>query len=155
MSLRDYRVDRYATLGKSSHDMKTMKSVFLVLAAGVLFFASAQDMTAGQPKDSRSRDAIFASSLADGGRIRMKHSPSLGMNVAIMVRIDGVQAGGFSKGHVYEKYLTPGRHDFYVSRSAQHTGSWRGTLEVRQGETYSFVVKMTPNQVLLLPSKID
>jgi hypothetical protein len=125
------------------------------LVAGVLFFAGAKQITAGQAKASRSRDTIFANSLADGGRIRMKHSPSLGINVAIAVRIDGVQAGAFTKGHVYEKYLTPGRHNLYVSRSAEQTGSWRGTLDVRQGETYSFVVKMTAGGVILLPSRID
>lgn len=133
--------------------MKTMKSVVLVLV-GVLFLASAKQMIAGQPKASRPRE-VFANSLADGGRVRMKHSPILGMNVAMAVRIDGVHAGVFSKGHVYEKYLTPGRHDLYVSQARQQTGSWRGTLEVRRGETYSFVVKVTSNQVLLLPSRID
>ncbi len=135
--------------------MKTIKSVVLVLVAGVVFFAGAKQITAGQPKDSRSKDTIFANSLADGGRIRMKHSPSLGMNVTIAVRIDGAQAGVFSKGHVYERYLTPGRHDLYVSQTMRHTGSWRGTLDVRRGETHSFVVKVTSNQVLLLPSRID
>ncbi len=132
-----------------------MKSIFLVLVAGGLFFANAKQMTAGQPKDSRSRDAIFASSLADGGRVRIKHSPILGINVAMAVRIDGVKAGVFSKGHVYEKYLTPGRHDLYVSQSSQRTGSWRGTLDVKAGETYSFVVKVNPSGVVLLPSRID
>ncbi|HWM23406.1 MAG TPA: hypothetical protein VNP98_01165 [Chthoniobacterales bacterium] len=135
--------------------MKRISSVILVLVAGVVFFAGAKQITAGQPKDSRSKDTIFANSLADGGRIRMKHSPILGMNVAMAVRIDGVPAGVFSKGHVYERYLTPGRHDLYVSQSRQQTGSWRGTLDVRRGETYSFVVKVTSNQVVLLPSRID
>lgn len=149
-------MDKYARLvGKNLHDMKTIKSVFLVLVVGVLFFAIAKDLSAGQPKDSRPRDAIFANGLADGGRVRMKHSPSLGVNVAMTVRIDGVQAGVFTKGHVYEKYLTPGRHDLYVRQSSQGTGSWKGTVDVKRGETYSFVVKVTPSGVVLLPSRID
>jgi len=143
-----------ATL-QSSHHMKRIHSVVLVLVVGVVFLATATQITAGQPKDSRSRDTTFANSLADGGRIRMKHSPILGMNVAMAVRIDGVQAGVFSKGHVYDRYLTPGRHELYVSQARQQTGSWRGTLDVRRGETRSFVVKVTSNQVLLLPSRID
>ena len=40
----------------------------------------------------------------------MKHSPVLGINVPIAIKIDGVQAGAFAKGHVYESVLTPGRH---------------------------------------------
>ena len=54
--------------------MKTMSYIVLVLA-GVLFFGSAEQSNAGQPKDARS---VFANSLADGGRVRMKHSPGSG-----------------------------------------------------------------------------
>jgi len=86
----------------------------------------------------------------------MKHSPVLGINVPIAVWIDGVQAGAFAKGHVYERYLTPGRHDLYASRPGRLSDSWSGTLDVRPGETYSFVVKCTPYRVILLPvSRVD
>ena len=86
----------------------------------------------------------------------MKHSPVLGINIPIAVWIDGVQAGAFAKGHVYERYLTPGRHDVYASRPGRLCDSWHGTLDVRPGETYSFVVKCTPNRVILKPvSRID
>ena len=131
--------------------MKTIKSVGLVLAVGALFFVSAKHMTAGQSQYSRSRDAIFANSLADGGCVRMKHSPVLGINIPIAVRIDGVNAGAFAKGHVYEKYLTPGRHTLYASRPMRQSDSYYGTLDVRRGETYSFLVKCNPYQVFLLP----
>ena len=134
--------------------MKTIHSVVLVLVVSVLFFASAKPVSAGQ--HSRYRDEIFANSLADGGRIRMKHSPALGINVPIAIKIDGVQAGVFAKGHVYEVYLTPGRHKVHASRPINLTDSYRGYLDVRRGETYSFVVKCTPNQVILLPvSRVD
>jgi hypothetical protein len=131
--------------------MKTVKSALLILAAGVLCFASATHVSAGQSRYSRSGDTIFANSLADGGRIRMKHSPVLGINVPIAVWIDGVQAGAFAKGHVYERYLTPGRHDVYASRPGRLFDSWYGTLDVRPGETYSFLVKCTVNRVILQP----
>jgi hypothetical protein len=131
--------------------MKTINSVVLVLVAGVLFFASAKHIAAGQSPYSRSSDPIFANSLADGGRIRMKHSPVLGINVPIAIKIDGVQAGVFAKGHVYEQYLTPGRHRVRASRPINLTDYWSGTINVRRGETYSFVVKCTVNQVILEP----
>ena len=86
----------------------------------------------------------------------MKHSPVLGINVPIAVRIDGMQAGAFAKGHVYQRYLTPGRHDVYASRPGQMFDSWYGTVDVRPGETYSFLVKCTVNHVILQPvSRID
>ena len=65
-------------------------------------------------------------------------------------------AGAFAKGHVYQRYLTPGRHDVYASRPSRTSDSWHGTLDVRPGETYSFVVSCTPAQVILSPvSRID
>jgi len=86
----------------------------------------------------------------------MKHSPALGINIPIAVWIDGVEAGAFAKGHVYERSLTPGRHNLYAARPGQLRSSWHSTLDVRPGETYSFVVKCTPNQVYLVPtSRID
>ncbi len=88
----------------------------------------------------------------------MKHSPVLGINIPIAIWIDGVEAGAFAKGHVYERYLTPGRHDLYASRPGpgRLSDSWHGTLDVRCGETDSFVVTVTPNHVLLLPvSRVD
>jgi hypothetical protein len=79
----------------------------------------------------------------------MKHSPVLGINIPIAVWIDGVQAGVFAKGHVYERDLPPGRHTVYASRPSRPSDSWYGTLDVRPGETYSFVVYCTPGQVIL------
>jgi hypothetical protein len=123
-----------------------MPAVVGVLAACALLFASANRSAAGQSEYSRSSDGI----------LRMKHSPVLGINIPISVWIDGVQAGVFAKGHIYERYLTPGRHDLFASRPSRMSDSWRGTLDVRPGETYSFVVSCTPGQVILQPvSRLD
>ncbi len=138
--------------------MKTINSsnVLLILTACALFFTGANQISAGQSQYSPSSDAIFATGLADGGRVVMKHSPVLGINIPIAIWIDGVQAGAFAKGHVYERYLTPGRHDVYASRPGRVFDSWYGTLDVRPGETYSFVVKCTPNHVILQSvSRVD
>jgi hypothetical protein len=121
-------------------------SVVLVLTAGAVSLMSANQSLAGPSEYSRGGD----------GLLRMKHSPVLGINIPIAVWIDGRQAGAFAKGHVYERSLAPGRHDLYASRPGQLYSSFFGTLDVRPGETYSFVVKSTPNQVYLLPvSRID
>jgi hypothetical protein len=121
--------------------MKRVSFVFLLVTAAVLFFAGANQSAAGPSEYSRSGNGV----------LRMKHSPALGINIPISVWIDGVQAGVFAKGHVYQRYLTPGRHEVYASRAGRRSDSWFGTLDVRPGETYSFVVKCTPAQVLLLP----
>jgi len=138
--------------------MKRINSsaVVLVVTVCALWFASASPSAAKQSRYSRSSDAIFANSLADGGCVRMKHSPVLGINIAIAVRIDGVVAGAFAKGHVYQRYLTPGRHEVSASRPRFAFDTWHGTLNVRRGETYSFVVNCTPNRVILTPvSRVD
>jgi hypothetical protein len=138
--------------GNRSHHMKRKNSVVLIIAVGVFCFASAKHVTAGQPPDSRSSDAIYANSLADGGCVRLKHSPVLGINIPITVWIDGQLAGPFTKGHIFERCLTPGPHTLYVSRPRNAFDSYYGTLDVRRGETYSFVVKVTPNRVVLQPT---
>ena len=81
----------------------------------------------------------------------MKHSPVLGINIPINVWIDGVQQGSFTKGHVFQRSLGPGRHDLYAGRPGQRYCSFFGTLDVSPGQTYSFVVKSTPNQIYLIP----
>jgi hypothetical protein len=125
--------------------MKRVNFVIVVSAAVALLFASANQIIAGPSEYSR-REGI----------LRMKHSPVLGINVPIAVWIDGVQAGAFAKGHVYERSLAPGRHDVYASRPGQMFDSWYGTVDVRPGETYSFLVKCTVNHVILQPvSRID
>jgi len=121
--------------------MKRVNFVFLLVAVGTLLLASAKQSVAGPSEYSRLGD----------GLLRMKHSPVLGINIPIAVWIDGVQAGAFAKGHVYQRYLTPGRHDLYASRPSRSSDSWHGTLDVRPGETYSFVVSCTPSQVILSP----
>ena len=114
----------------------------LVLTVGALFFASAMQCLAGQ-SEYYSRGAE--------GVLRMKHSPVLGINIPINVWIDGRQQGSFTKGHVFERSLAPGRHDLYASRPGQLYCSFFGTLDVSPGQTYSFVVKSTPNQIYLIP----
>jgi hypothetical protein len=128
--------------------MKTANSsvMVVVLAACALLLTSASQISAGQSEYSRS----------DDGLLRMKHSPALGINIPIAVWIDGEMAGAFAKGHVYERYLSPGRHTIYASRPSRESDSYYGTLDVQPGQTYSFVVKCTPNQVHLLPvGRID
>lgn len=125
--------------------MKTIRSFGLVIAAGGLFFASALDTTAGQQNYSYS---------AEGGTLKMKHSPALGINIPLAVRIDGRNEGAFTKGHVFRRYLSPGPHYVTVARPRQRFDTWRGTIDVRPGQTYSFVVKANTNEIILLPSHI-
>ncbi len=124
--------------------MKKLNSaiVLLVLTVCGLFFAGASQSAAG-PSEYYSRGA--------NGILRMKHSVTLGINIPIDVWIDGRHAEAFARGHIFQRQLSPGRHDLYASRPGQLYSSFYGTLDVQPGTTYSFVVKSTPNQIYLVP----
>src|SRR2546430_17510173 len=118
--------------------MKRVNYVAVLLGAiGALFFAGAKQSVAGQ-SEYYSRGA--------NGLLRMKHSPALGINIPIAVWIDGVQAGAFGKRHVYERSLSPGRHDLYACRPGRSSESWFGTADARPGGIYSLVVEWKPGQ---------
>ena len=122
--------------------MKRTLVVFLAVVFG-LFLASANQLTA-------------APVPAGTGLLRIKHSPALGINVTLAVRIDGARAGVFSKGHVYERVLSQGRHSVSLTGSTGMSDSVPTHLDVRPGQTYSFIVKTTPARLLLIPvSRIE
>jgi len=122
--------------------MKKLNSaiVVLILTVVALFLASAKESFAGQSEYySRGGDGI----------LRMKHSPVLGLNIPIAVWIDGQMAGAFAKGHVFERVLAPGRHTIYASRPGRQFDSWFRPVDIRPGETLSFVVNCTVGNVVL------
>src|SRR4051812_31456490 len=125
--------------------MKKLSSTFavLVLTVGALFVAGAMQCGAGQ--------STYYSRGANGV-LRMKHSPTLGINIPIAVWIDGHQSGVFTRGHVYERALEPGRHSLYASRPGHLYASCFGMLDVLPGETYSCVGKRISNQIYLFPT---
>jgi hypothetical protein len=122
--------------------MKRLNSFAVVTVLAVCaLFGTANRGSAGPDYYSRGGEGV----------LRMKHSPVLGINIPIDVWIDGRHAEAFTKGHVFERSLSPGRHYIYASRPGQLYSSYYGALDVRPGETYSFVVKTTPNQLYLVP----
>jgi hypothetical protein len=121
--------------------------VVLILSVCGLFLGSSNQSVAG-PSQNYSRGG--------DGVLRMKHSPVLGLNIPIAVWIDGRQAGAFTKGHVYERSLSPGVHTLYASRPSRLNDSWYGTIDVQPGQTLSFVVSCNVDQIFLTPvSRID
>ena len=121
--------------------MKRSNSVVLMAAICALLFASANATSAGQSEYHQSGDAV----------LRIKHSPVLGINIPITVYINGALEGAFAKGHIFQRTLAPGRHTIHASRTGRPSHTFFGTLDVQPGETYSFVVKCTLNQVYLVP----
>ena len=121
------------------------------LAICALFIASAnQSVNAREPNASKPSGAIFATSAADGGRLVVRRSPLLGLNLTVSLMIDGKTAGALVRGQVFDRFITPGRHTL----TALPNGSgdaWHGTLDVRPGETYSYTASYNVNTLVLTP----
>jgi hypothetical protein len=121
------------------------------LAIGALLIVSAnQSAKARDSNSSNGSGAIFATSAADGGRLFIRRSPVLGVNVAISLTIDGKLAGTLARGHTYDQYLTPGRHVLIASPNRLRD-EWQGILNVRRGETYSYTASISGKKLVLTP----
>ena len=127
---------------KRSTVLVLLLAICALLIAGATQTASARYYYPGQ---------VYASSLAPHGNFVIKHSPTLGMDVGVVVTIDGHLAGGIARGHYFNAYLQPGRHYIRVSRNGRYYGDLRFILDVRPSWTYSFVAKISGNQMVLVP----
>ena len=120
----------------------------LLLAICTLLIAScANPSTNNSPSQS---GAIFATSAADGGRLIIKPSPVLGDNVFVAIRIDGEVAGTLSPYGTYDRYIKPGRRVLKASPNRQADG-WQATLDVRAGQTYSYIATFNVDKLVLTP----
>jgi hypothetical protein len=88
---------------------------------------------------------------ADGGRLVIKRSPTLGSYVSVTVRIDGKLAGIVSRGRTFETVLAPGNHKLTASAGLGRT-PWYGTLNVRAGETYTYTASLPASELVLTPA---
>lgn len=123
----------------------------LLLLISVLLIASAsQSLQARDNNSSAKSGAIFANTAAEGGRLLITRSPTLGRNVTISLKIDGQPAGSLTWGRTYDRFITPGRH--VLTASASRTGSaWQATLDVRPSQTYSYSAAYSVDKLVLTP----
>jgi hypothetical protein len=135
--------------------MKRLNSSALVLfltISAMLFAGANQVVKAAGRQFSTNADAISATGVADGARLIIKPSPTLGYDVGIVFTIDGKISGGVVRGQNYESYISPGRH--IVVASPNHLGDdWRVTLDARRGQTYCYVVSYSESKAWLTPAR--
>ena len=89
---------------------------------------------------------------AEDGRLVIRFSPTLGMDVGLRVGIDGRGAGVIARGHVYERYLSPGPHRVTLRRNGRRLEEFNMTFDVRPGQTYSYVAKLPGTELALQPA---
>jgi hypothetical protein len=123
-------------------------SVLRLAICGFLLASARGSVKASESNSSNSSGAIFATSAADGGRLVLRRSPTLGRNVSISLTIDGKPAGTLGWGRTYDRYLTPGRHILAASPNRSR-GGWQGTLNVNRGETYSYTASYNVSKLVL------
>ena len=133
-------------------DMKQIRfsnliAVFaLRLAIGALLLAGLS-----LSSEVRANDAsIFATSAADGGRLYIQRSPTLGDNVSLAITIDGVLAGPLSRGRTFDRFIKAGRHVVVVSPNGSRVPG-QTTLDVHRGHTYAYSVSSSGNKLVLTP----
>ena len=71
--------------------------------------------------------------------------------MAITLAIDGKLADTLTWGHTYDKYITPGRHTLIVSPNRRFGDPWQAILDVRRGQTYSYIAAFNVNKLVLTP----
>jgi len=121
--------------------MKIGKLFFLVLAVCALVMAA--------PTNSLAREHH---SDGGGGRLILKFSPILGINVGINIRIDGRLDGVITKGHVYDRHLSAGNHLVQVwSNLDGNRGRWERTLHFGSGQTRAYSIKYSTERLILEP----
>lgn len=124
--------------------------VLRLAICGLLIASANQSVNAKESNSSKPGGAIFAASGADGGRLFIRRSPTLGHNVAIVIMIDGKPAGTLVRGGTYDRYITPGRHTLTASPN-RSKGTWQGNMNVRAGETYSYTASYNVDRLVLTP----
>ena len=67
--------------------------------------------------------------------------------MAITLAIDGK----LTWGHTYDKYITPGRRTLIVSPNRRFWDPWQAILDVRRGQTYSYIAAFNVNKLVLTP----
>jgi hypothetical protein len=90
----------------------------------------------------------IAAGPANSGHLIIKRSPAMGRNLSVTIRINGKLGGLLSWHRTFETDLTPGRHSISAEPS-QFAQQWHGTVDVRPGQTYSYMAYYTLNRLVL------
>ena len=113
-------------------------SSFLALA---LFIATATSGNAGQGAD-----------YGGSGSVSISFSPVLGLNVGVVIGIDGRYAGVITKGHTFWQELPAGRHVIFVSRNGRLSEGTSTIVDVRPGQTYHFTAHYNTDALVIVPT---
>jgi hypothetical protein len=129
---------------------------FAVMIACLLFLGLAVSSDAqsrrGAGTVSDFKQPVSKQSVNAGARLIIFRIPNLGNHVVVDLYVDGAAYAAIGYGHTFDGFLPPGRHvlSLLPAPSPNWTTPWEMTLDVRNGETYSFTATGDDSQHLVL-----
>lgn len=95
--------------------------------------------------------AASQSRAADGGRLIIKRSPTLGYNVTLTIWIDGRLIGPLVRGHTFDRPISAGRHVLLVQPNRLR-GDWQQVIDVHSGQTHAYLATYNVQKLALYPT---
>lgn len=125
--------------------MKSINSSsILLLIVCALLVANPDQTYAGE------RTNAVGTNTPEGGRLIIKRSPVLPYDIPMVIYIDGHVAGPNVWPRTFDTYIAPGRH-VVVASPNQLRGDWRGIVDVRPGQTHTYLARYNVNRLVLDP----
>ena len=75
-----------------------------------------------------------------GGHVIINRVANFGTDLSLSILVDGSEVANLIEGQSYDGYLSPGKHviSAVVSPNREDSHPGNATIDVKQGETYSF-----------------
>ena len=134
----------------------TSPSSILLIAICALLLAGANQTLHARNAYYYPTDPKDYPSGAAGRHFIIGYSPTLGINLGVVVRIDGREAGAITKGHTCTRRISvPAAISSALLLMAGYYDALEMTLDVRPGQTYSYVAKYNRYHMVLLPAVVS
>jgi hypothetical protein len=122
----------------------------LLCTGAILFSLTTNSFAAPKPAA-----AAPAQDSADGGRLVITRSPTLGTGVFVSITVDGKKVGSFGVGKKYDTMLSPGNHTLSAILDPNLTVQQPFTTEITvvKGQTYGFTSVIKSGKLVLKRNK--
>jgi hypothetical protein len=90
-----------------------------------------------------------------GGHLIVDRVANFGTDLALSLSVDGSEVATLGEGQNYDGYLSPGKHviSAVVSPNREDSHPGNATIEVKDGETYSFTAMWQGEDLALIKNQ--
>ena len=91
----------------------------------------------------------------NAGHLLVYRVANFGSNLSLVLSVDGKDVGSFTEGRNYDGYLSPGQHvvSARIDPNPGGASSWRKTLAVQAGQTYSYTASWSGQKLILVRNR--